>query len=384
MDSRLFRIVAVSVMALLSCGKISPERQLEEVEPSYLFPFPQQKYILKNAGENDPVLMTAVWTETVFRSAKNNAKLSVAPVTYSIQIDNAGEEFDTPVTIALTNETGVEIKTREFNLALLDSLHIPAGEAAMVDFRILTSYGQNDVRKIPSSNIVTLEFIPYQDRDPLQMMYISGDMNGWETTNAGRMLPMFKDNSEITNHVYSFVGYLPAGCRFKLFPQDYSDTNMVYGDAGNGVLYYGTDGESFVCQDGGYKRISINLRNMVYSVEDYDVSTARTWTLLGFIGSFCNWGNEPLMSHVDSSNPHIWHLEYSLPELGKGEVHSVKFRAERSWTSRWAALSPDDTPFGKTIFLEHDEADPNIVLYEGGRYDIWFNDMTGHYAIIKR
>ena len=46
--------------------------------------------------------------------------------------------------------------------------------------------------------------------------------------------------------------------------------------------------------------------------------------------------------------------------------------------------SPEETPYGQMIFLTMDEADPNIVLREGGLYGIYFNDLTGHYAIIKR
>lgn len=385
MDRIRFILTAIALAVLMvSCEIVRDEARIIDVEPSELYSFPYQRYVLKNTGEDVSVLMTAVWTETKWYTADNRRQVPVAPVTYALQMDLSGEDFDTPVTVAQTSMLGVDITTREFNLLLLDSLMVKAGEEARVDFRILARYGQSGGQEQVSSNVQTLAVVPYQDRDPLQMLYLAGDVNGWVTDDPSGMLPMFKDNSAITNHTYIFTGYIPDGSEFQLVPQDCVTTGMMYFDGGDGKLVYAMSGDPFTCQNGGYKRITVNLRTMLWTMEDFDASSAGVWGNLGFIGSFCNWENEPLMSRIASSNPHLWYLEYELPPLISGEVHSVKFRAERSWGSRWAAVSPEETPYGQMIFLTMDEADPNIVLREGGLYGIYFNDLTGHYAIIKR
>lgn len=379
----IMQIIMFCAVMLTSCDRVLPESQIAGVEPPVLHSFPCRKYVLRNAGEENQVLMTAVWTETSFRAADGSV-VPVAPVSYSLQMDISGDGFDTPVTVAQTNGLGADVRTREFNLLLLDSLKIKAGEEAMVDFRVLAKYGQSGRLEQCSSNVEKLALVPYQDRDPLQMLYISGDMNDWVSDDHSRMLPMFKENSSTTNHTYVFVGNIPSGSRFVIVPQEHSTTGMMYYDGGDGTLVYAAEGEPFVCQDGGYRKITLNLRTMLWTIEDHDGADASLWGVMGFIGNFCNWENEPLMTRVGTSNPHLWYLEHELPELAVGEVHSVKFRAERSWGSRWAAVAPEEVPFGKTIFLALDEADPNIVLTQGGRYEIYFNDLTGHYAIIRR
>lgn len=54
-------------------------------------------------------------------------------------------------------------------------------------------------------------------------------------------------------------------------------------------------------------------------------------------------------------------MDLTLPALTGNNTHPVKFRANKSWDSRWAATDPESVPYGKTIFLMGDEYDPNII-----------------------
>ena len=76
--------------------------------------------------------------------------------------------------------------------------------------------------------------------------------------------------------------------------------------------------------------------------------------------------------------------DQSAKYIQQQEVQEPEFRANKSWDSRWAATDPESVPYGKTIFLMGDEYDPNIILREGGDYQVIFNDLTGHYIFRKK
>lgn len=370
-------------IASMACDRVNPSDQISRIDPSRVAPPPKSDYTIVNPGDADPVLFTMAWSETEFYTSGGSKLASVAPVIYDVQMDVLGNNFDNPISIASTTHLTADIKTKEFDIMLLDSLKATAGKKIAVELRVLTKYGQNGRFGIVSENTVAINFTPYQDRNPLQMLFLYGDFNSWNSSDHSKMLAMFKTNSEKNNHSYTLTAYFPAGS-FRIVPSDFAPGGLQYFDKGGGAVEFVASGSNFSVASAGYKTLTLNLRSMMWSLEDYDASTARTWNLMGFIGSFCNWENEPLMTKFSSENPHIWHLGYELAPLGKDEVHSVKFRAERSWGSRWAALEPEGRPYGRTIFLQGDEADPNVVLREGGNYDIWFNDITGLYIINKQ
>lgn len=370
------------MFSLFSCTGLH-EPQLLEVVPGRLDEFPADSYVLRNPEDSDPVLFSVTWTETLFYMSGRNTPVPVAPVKYALQIDNAGNGFENPKTVAATSSLGVNIHTKEFNLLVLDSLAAKAGQPCEVELRLLTTYGQSSSCEAVSENSVSLTIIPFSDRNPLQMVYITGESNGWESGNTAKMIPMFKDNSDDRNHTYTFTGWLPAG-GFRFLPAEALGTGRGYWDKGGNAMEYTENGTPFHNVNAGYKRVTINLRTMAYSMSDYDASDADVWMEVGMIGSFCNWENEPAMSRISVDNPHIWRLTCTLPELAEGEIHNVKFRALRSWSSRWAAVDPYAVPYGKTVFLTGTEPDPNVILDEGGEYEVLFNDLTGHYAFLKK
>jgi hypothetical protein len=215
-------------------------------------------------------------------------------------------------------------------------------------------------------------------------IYIIGDVNSWNNSDITTMLALFKENSNSDNAVYTYTGYLPVGY-FKFLPEEALNSYKALCFKSEGKLeYLEQDGGAFYNAEAGYKTISVNVDDMAYSISNYDASGANEWQTIGVIGEFCGWANEPKMTQYSAGNKHIWSLELTLPSLAEGATHPVKFRANESWGSRWAANDPEAVPFGKAIFLTKDEYDPNIVLHSGGNYHIVFNDLTGHYIFIKK
>lgn len=376
----------ITLLGLVACeDRNDSSPNISKMEISTIDNFPVDEYILVNPGEEDPVVFTATWTETLFYLDGSSTPTPVAPIDYTLQIDKANNDFESPYVLAKTSALAIDINTLDFNSLLTDSLHAAPNTPIDIELRLLITYGKNEANHTISKNVIKLTVTPFEYRSPLKPVFIIGDMNGWDVNNIDNMLIMFKDNSLLTNNVYTYTGYMPANCNFRFLPQESLGTDAGY--------YYKEDGKLDLLEHtgvylhnttAGFKTITINLKNLTYSIEDYNVTGASTWTLLGFVGEFCGWANEPLMTRVSVDNNHLWRLNYTLPTIGDDENHPVKFRAERSWGSRWAAIDPDAVPYGKAVFLAGDEYDPNIVVPEGGDYIIAFNDLTGHYIILKK
>jgi hypothetical protein len=372
------------LLSLLACSNDKDMSVLTKVEASTIDPFPANEYALQNPQDENPILFTATWSETLFFLDGRSTPDPLAPVKYTLQIDKAGNNFKSPQILAITTSLAANIYTKDLNFLMIDSLAATPNEKMDVELRILASYGQNNPQESLSTNIIELSVTPFVDSDPLQPIYIFGDINGWDNSNTDNMYIMFKSNSDTKNLVYTYTGYLPANSSFKFIPKESLGTNKAYSYKEDGKLEYVESGTAFQNVAEGYKTITLDLKTMTYSIQDYDISQATDWGSMGFIGSFCDWTNEPLMTRISAKNRHIWKLDITLGDLSNGSTHSAKFRSERSWGSRWAAVDPNSIPYGRTIFLTGDEYDPNIVISEGGNYRIVFNDLTGQYVIMKK
>lgn len=373
------------LLGMVACSDRDTEPALTRVVPGTLDDFPADSYELQNPEDVNPLLFTATWTETLFYLGGSSTPTPIAPVEYTLQVDRVGNNFETPQTLLTTTSLVANVYTKEFNNLLEEGLNGVPGEKMEIELRVLTSYGQNVVREVVSGNKIQLAVTPFKDRDPLQLMYIIGDMNGWNNTDADGMYIMFKNNSDSKNHVYTYTGYMPANCYYKFLPEESLGTYKAYCFREEGKLeYVESDGGSLYNATDGYKTITINLKELTYSVEDYDITGVKVWGSVGLIGEFCGWDNEPLMTRFSADNSHIWKMAVTLPPLTSGATHPVKFRANKSWDSRWAATDPESVPYGKSVFLMGDEYDPNIILREGGDYQVIFNDLTGHYIFQKK
>jgi starch-binding outer membrane protein SusE/F len=381
---KIYFLSLIGLLGLTACNNDKIISELTRVDASTIDSFPKNEYILQNPGDENPLLFTATWTEPLFYLNGESTPEPIAPIKYTLQIDKAGNNFKSPQILTVTTSLAANIYTKDFNFVLIDSLNATPGEKCNVEIRLLTSYGQNIPKESLSTNKVLLSVAPFKDSDPLQPLYIFGDINSWDNTNTDNMYIMFKNNSDTKNAVYTYTGYLPGNSSFKIIPKEALGTNKAYCFKQDGVFEYVESGTAFFNKTEGYKTITLDLKTMSYSIQDYDISGVTDWGSMGFIGSFCNWANEPQMTRLSAKNRHIWKLNVTLDALSSGSTYAVKFRAEGSWGSRWAAVDPNALPYGKTIFLTGNEPDPNIVLSEGGTYQVTFNDLTGQYVVLNK
>ena len=373
----------------LNISPYSPEPELTKVEPGTLQNLPATHFVLQNPGENNPVLFTANWTETLFYFDNSDTPSSMSPLSYVLQIDKDGNNFNSAEILASTSALTAEVYTKDLNTLLLDNFGAVENVAISIELRLLIKYGHGEsAGETVSTNTLKIsvtpygEVKPYEPINPVQGMYIIGDLNGWNNSNISTMYPMFKTNQNSDNYVFTFVGYLPVG-NFKFLPHESLNSYHAFCLIDGKLQYVVTDGGAFNNAVGGYKSITIDVKNLTYEIKDYNESSATVWNYVDIAGSFNGWGGTPsVMTNLTAQNKHIWVLDLNLPEPDPGETHPMKFRGDGSWDHRWSPNNPEDAMFGTTTYNKI--PDDNIVVRQGGNYRVSFNDLTGQYVFIKK
>ncbi len=375
----IFNIILCGLF-LASCSDDHSSPALSDIAPSTLNPLAFQEIVLTQPGDNaSPLLCTISWTETRFFFNSSVTPEPAGPVSYTLEIDRLANNFENAAMLAVTTSLYADILVTEMNDILIGGLGAKTGQSIDLEIRLVANYGEGLPKEVIGNNTLALTLTPYAEKKPLQAIYIIGDMNGWDNSNTD--FRMFRDNSKANEYVYTYTGRLAANTSFKFVPQESLGTDRMYVDAGNGSLGYddSSDG-SFFNETERYVTITLDVEDMTYIIEEYDISNAKTWTTINLTGAFCDWGetNEPDLV-ATGYDPHIWTLTINLETVEYG----VKFRANHAWDDKWCPKDPDAYPYGLCDFSPEGH-DNNIGLPAAGTYDILFNDLTGHYIFTAR
>lgn len=361
----------LGLCSLWSCENddISPE--LTYTEPSMIenLPFLQIRLEQPDGNEN-PLLCTVKWSATRFFLDNSGEPAATVPVSYTLQADRAGNDFAEAQVLAAGTSLSADLYVKTFNEFLLSTLKTEAGQPVELELRVVTNYGEGEDDYVVSGNRIPFTVTPYVATKAMQAIYLVGDMNGWNNQNTDFIL--FRNSNDPADQVYTYTGRLAGGCYFKFCPEQslgtykmycrQDDTHFSYEEREDGAFYNETE---------GYKTITLNLADMTYSIVDYDATAARVYGKIGPIGEFCGWDNEPALT-VSPYDPHLW----------KGNVTfdastTCKFRGDNDWSQNWGGQAAD-YPYGKGVF------DGPGASVQPGNYDIYFNDLTGHYIIMKK
>lgn len=182
---------------------------------------------------------------------------------------------------------------------------------------------------------------------------------------------MYRNDNNPESGVYTYTGNFGAGSYFKFCGEEYLGSyDNMYCAGTDGVLDFGDKGAFYI---EGYATVTIDIINMTWKIEPYDASEIKTYSMMGPIGDFCAWDNEPLMD-ASSYDSHQWNGVFTFDNST-----TVKFRGDRDWGGKnWGGAQPADIPFGQGIF------DGPGATAPAGTYRIYFNDITGHYVIKKQ
>lgn len=370
------------LLSLAGCSESDKVPALTSTEASTLdaLPFSETKLTSPKDGTN-PLLCTITWTESLFYLNGDDQPSPAGPVSYTVQIDKAGNNFASAQPLVVTGSLSANVFVADMNDLLLTKFGAKADEAVSMEMRLLASYGENSTIPVVSSNTLSLTLTPYSPVVKIPAIYIVGDMNGWDNKNTDFM--MFRDNNDPNSGVYTYTGRIGANCYFKFCPEESLGTYKMYcRNDDNTIVYEDRADGSFFSETDSYKTITLDIKNMTYTITEYDASAAPVWEKMNFVGSFCDFGssnNDPDM--VKSSyDPHIWSLSLPIDVVGYG----VKFRANHSWDTKWCPITPTDNPYG--ISLYNNQVDNNIdISAQGvGNYYVKFNDLTGHYIVMLK
>lgn len=257
-----------------------------------------------------------------------------------------------------------------------------APNTGIIYFRVMAYAGtntNNNVVQISEPLAVNVELYEGEDEEEeiFKNFFMVGDATaaGWNPNNNNT--PLFRDAENI--NIYHFTGRYAGGAGvegFKLLevlgawqPQWGVDGSNL----SNSEILGGDPGAFAVAAD-AYYTFAIDIDAMTYSFVPYDgtrESGADTYTSIGVIGSATAdaWDADQDMTKSEF-DPHIWYVKGI--ELVDGEM---KFRLDNDWALNWGG----STPMSGITTVDG----PNIPV-TAGTYDVWFNDLTGRYLLIKQ
>lgn len=322
-------------------------------------------HLTKPAIHENPLVFRLSWSKARFNYDSGNY-IFTDDVKYEVQLDLSENNFEKAKTIASTSELYTDVFTTDLK-ALIDELK---GEEIItpqnISIRIKSMSSKGEIFSEP----LNLTISTYFNVDPaVKNVFIIGDMNDWNNTSKDYI--MFRNSNSYDDGTYTYTGYFPKASYFKLASEDNlgSYLNLYCAGAG-GKLELGDFGAFYV--DEGYHTINIDIKNMTWTITDPGISNPKTYDQLGPIGGFCNWDNEPIMTK-SSFDPHQWRITYDI-----GGSTACKFRGNRDWSNNWGGKD-GEIPYGNAVF-----DGPGATILDTGKYNIYFNDLTNSYAIIKQ
>lgn len=318
-------IIAVLALFAISCNTDDVEnRPVVQGIDAPVLEAPEEGNVYELNPENMDLLAERfVWTAANFGAG-------IIP-NYDVEIDYAGEGFDTPTVIGTTNGTTLfAASTNVLNSALL-ALGATPYETANFQVRVKAYVGSNVMYSNPVEMIIT----PYTTESP--KLYLRGNF-----LSASGYGPDWGDNTNppyIVGEAFgstSFEGYIYMNVpspEFKLIPNavnfdgDYGDANA---SGASGTLLQ--EGESNIKLAGpGYYWVKANTdpEIMTYS------ATATNWAVTG--SATPNGWPDGVPDHDMTYDPDqkVWKVVLTL---SSGEM---KFRANDDWAINYGDANGD-------------------------------------------
>lgn len=143
----------------------------------------------------------------------------------------------------------------------------------------------------------------------------------------------------------------------------------------NGVWGIGEGFDAFQANDYGYYTISMNTATGEFSFTPYTATTPVAHSSMNMPGIYCNWVVDDPTFNMNNLNPQKENHDWMLMSVTFEYDGELKFAADEGWTYNWGAL---EFPYGIGL------TDGRNIPVKAGTYDIFFNDITGHYNFIRK
>ena len=203
--------------------------------------------------------------------------------------------------------------------------------------------------------------------------YLVGKLQGWSDKLENKTCLMYAK----TPMVQSYTTQWKDDANLKIWlGSDFGVWDNAYGTAKNddnsveGKI--GGSG-SIVCPEpGAFYTFKVDFSTMTYKWTKLENQNPTAYEHVGLIGVDNDWKNDVDMKEV---TPHNWFIETTIPE------GNFKIRANHEWddSANWGyAEGQEFSSTGKLITSRVSQG----IKVAGGKYRIFFNDITLEYAII--
>jgi len=293
---------------------------------------------------NSIILNPANPTNTAITVVWNHAKYAVnTEINYVVEIDKAGDNFDTPVELQTVTARQASLNVEQFNQKVLDAGLAPFATAG-IDIRVKASLGSTSAMEI-ISNKITINVTPFTTELP--KLAVPGNHQGWDPPTAPRIAASAYGATDYEGFVwlngeYKFVTPNASGA--------FAWGNTDYGDDGSFAGTLVATGESNCSATAGYYYVKANTTTGTYSADP------ASWAITG--SATPNGWPDPALDHDMTYNPTTKKWEITIA-LTAGEF---KFRANNGWSLN---LGADNNGDGSMDF-----GGPNLSVATAGTYTV--------------
>ena len=333
-------LLAVSALslALISCE--------DEQDLSFLTPEAEFEILSPNSGdavELNPETTTnpglsLTWSEADFGTPTE--------ITYTIEIDKTGDEFDSPYVVTSTTNTFVTINSEELNGAVLAVGLTPFSQEG-IDIRIKATIGTGTNESYSN----TIVYLVTSYSTDLPKLAVPGNHQGWSDANNFESAPRIAASGF---GLTDYEGYMWLDGEFKFLGPNGSGNfawgNTDWGDNGDFSGILAEANESNCTAVAGFYRVRANTEALTYT------TTAVSWGIIG-AATPNGWDSDTDFTY----NPATKKLEIASIALVPG---AFKFRGNNAWSNGFDLGTVNADGF----------------LVEGG--DLTFSGAAGNYKVI--
>ena len=344
-----------ALLVLSSCDNDNADLKVSETAPIVLSELEITEIVLDQANPNNPAV-TLNWSSANYGQQTE--------VDYNLQV-SSDEAFTNPVSVTTVNINTATLSINQLNFAI-GSAGLPPFQWNAAYARIVTTIGTTGSLPV-SSNVITFNVYPYFNY-PFKDYYIVGNATqpGWNNNNNNP--PLFRDGAN--PNLYRYAGYFATG-EFKVLEVKGLWQPQWGTNSGTGINVNpgtGSDPGTFPNNNSpiataGYYTFTINYSNNTFSFEPLSTAGAQNYSSMTIQGT--STANTAMTQSTFDN--HIWYVNNL--NLTPGDLKFVT-----NTSSNWAG----PTSFSGTATLNG----ANIPVVVQDFYDIWFNDLTGHYILI--
>ena len=150
------------------------------------------------------------------------------------------------------------------------------------------------------------------------------------------------------------------------------------GNAPSGALCWNTDNDgNLASPEAGYYTLDCDYGTMTYQWTKCADQNPATYEKIGLVGGNDDWNNDIFLTKVTNTSGNDTHLWYALNVKIDFCSWGVQFRANAAWDKQWGK--------GDGVFpYAQSNTKDNIDPIEPGTYNVYFNDITGHYYFVAQ